>query len=73
MHTIHITREHMPDDEPPGCILQVSIDYLEAKTTWQFMVDNLRPDWVVTLLHETGAVLMEATSGDTKKLPGGRW
>lgn len=66
---------HHEDDEPdaaPACLFPTSTNKKAAEVVWQFMVDNLKLGWRMSLLDVEGDMVQEAMAGDTKKLPP-RW
>jgi hypothetical protein len=72
MYRIQVSNEDVPAADGLACHFSFSSNYLARANVWQFLVDNLKPGWRVTLLDAQGKVLEMAVSGDTKKLLGSR-
>jgi len=60
MYTIQINHDDYPAELSPACEVFTSAHVSEAAAVWQFMIDNLRPGWRVTLLDVAGDVVKTA-------------
>lgn len=69
MYIIQIINEGYLADLSPACEFQLTGNFLVATAVWQFMIDNLRSGWRVTLVDEAGDALKSALSGETTLPP----